>query len=53
MGKEVDTGVSAPHSPGRSVIDYPVSHPLANHDSCAVSVGPDAVGHDRRVGNPQ
>ena len=35
------------------MIDYPVSHPLANHDSCAVSVGPDSIRHDKRAGNPQ
>ena len=51
--KVTSTGVSAPHLPGRSLIDHPVGHALANHDSRAVSVGPDAIRHDRRAGNPQ
>ena len=51
--KVISTGVRAPHLPGRSLINHPVGHPLANHDSCVVSVGPDAIWHDRRAGNPQ
>ena len=51
--KVTSTGVSAPHLQGNSLIDHPVGHAFANHDSCAVSFGPDAIRHDRRAGNPR
>ena len=51
--KVTPTGVSAPHLRGNSLIDHPVGHAFANHDSCAVSFGPNAIRHDRRAGNPR